>query len=166
VSSSSSSEDAKANLCLKASTSSSVSSNSFTKDDSYYQLLVAFKETHEEANKLAFTNNTLKGLNNWLKIRVKNLEEELDNSKNDFENLDLIYKNSSCKCNSSLCENYKILENKVFYLVKTVDKLTKGKSNFENVLASQNCVFGKSGLGFNPHSKNSGFFKPFNLCTK
>ena len=25
-----------------------------------------------------------------------------------------------------------------------------GKSNFENVLASQNCVFGKAGLGFNP----------------
>jgi len=26
------------------------------------------------------------------------------------------------------------------YLVKTVDKLSKGKSNFETVLASQNCV--------------------------
>jgi len=106
---------------LKASTSSSVSSNSFTKDDSYYQLLEAFKETHEEANKLALTNNKLKGLNNWLKIKLKNLEEELDNSKNDFENLEIIYKNSSCKCNSSFCENCKILENKMFYLVKIVD---------------------------------------------
>jgi len=42
------------------------------------------------------------------------------------------------------CEN---IEKKVHYLVRTVDKLSKGKSNFENVLASQNCVFGR---GFNP----------------
>jgi len=45
--------------------------------------------------------------------------------------------------------------------MKTVDKLSKGKSNFETVLTSQNCVFGKSGLGFNPQSKNSGISKPF-----
>ena len=149
-SSSSSSEDADANLCLKSSISSSVSSTSSSKGDSYYQILKAFKEAHEEANKLALLNNRLKGLNNWLETRVKNLEKELDNSISDFETLDIIYKNSSCKCNSSSCENCKILENKVFYLVKTVDKLTKGKSNFESVLASQNCVFGKSNLGFSP----------------
>jgi len=40
----------------------------------------------------------LKGLDNWLENRVKALEEELDNLKNDFENLELIYKNSSYKC--------------------------------------------------------------------
>ena len=45
--------------------------------------------------------------------------------------------------------------------MKIVDKLSKGKSNFETVLASQNCVFGKSGLGFNPQSKKSGISKPF-----
>jgi len=38
-----------------------------------------------------------------------------------------------------------------------VDKLSKGKSNFENVLASQNCVFGKAGLGFNPQNKQDKF---------
>ena len=43
------------------------------------------------------------------------------------------------------------------YLVNTVDKLSKGKSNFENVLASQNCVFGKAGLGFNPQNKQDKF---------
>ena len=41
MSSSNSSEDAKVNMCLKASTSSSVT----------------FKETHEEANTLAHWNN-------------------------------------------------------------------------------------------------------------
>jgi len=80
---------------------------------------------------------------------------------NDFENLELIYKTSSCEYDSSSCENCKILENKVFYLVKTVDKLTKGKSNFESVLTSQSCVFGKSGLGFYPQNKNSKSSKLF-----
>jgi len=53
-----------------------------------------------------------------------------------------------------ICEN---LEKKVHYLVNTVDKLSKGKSNFENVLTSQNCVFGKAGLGFNPQNKQDKF---------
>jgi len=35
------------------------------KGDNYYQLLVAFKETHEE-DRLALLNNRLKALNNWL----------------------------------------------------------------------------------------------------
>jgi len=49
----------------------------------------------------------------------------------------------------------------MFYLVKIVDKLTKGKSNFEIVLASQSCVFGKSGLGFYPQNKNKESSKLF-----
>jgi len=95
----------------------------------------------------------LKGTNNLLENRVKSLEEELENSKTDFESLEILYKNSSCKCDSPTCENCEILEKKVHYLVRTVDKLSKGKSNFENVLASQNCVFGRAGLGFNPQNK-------------
>ena len=89
-------------------------------------------------------------MNNWLENRVKALDEELENSKTDFENLEMLYKNSSCKCDSLVCENCESLEKKVHYLVKIVDRLSKGKSNFETVLASQNCVFGKVGLGFNP----------------
>jgi len=50
--------------------------------------------------------------------------------------------------------------------VKIVDTISKGKSNLENVLASQKCDFGKSGLGFNPQSKNSGCSKPFSTITK
>jgi len=75
----------------------------------------------------------LKGLTNWLENRIKTLEEELENLKNDFQNLELIYKNSSCKCDLSVCES---LQKKVHYLVKTVDKLSKEKSNFETVLTS------------------------------
>jgi len=42
-----------------------------------------------------------------------------------------------------------------------VDKLSKGQSNFENVLASQNRVFGKAGLGFNLQNKQDKFSKLF-----
>jgi len=42
-----------------------------------------------------------------------------------------------------------------------VDKLSKGQSNFESVSASQNCVFGKAGLGFNPQNKQDRFSKSF-----
>jgi len=47
------------------------------------------------------------------------------------------------------------------YLVSTVDKLSKGKSNFENVLTSQNCFFGSAGLCFNPQNKQDNFSKSF-----
>jgi len=103
----------------------------------------------------------LKELNNWLERRVKTLEEEQEKSKNDFENLEKHCKNSSHVCDSLVCENCENLKKKVHYLVRTVDKLSKGKSNFENVLASQNCVFGKAGLGFNPQNKQDKFSKSF-----
>jgi len=47
-----------------------------------------------------------------------------------------------------------------------VDKLTTGKSNFENVLASHNCVLGKTGLGFYPQSKENGISKPFSSVSE
>jgi len=69
-------------------------------------------------------------------------------------------------CNSKFCENCENLERKIHYLLKTVDKLTTGKSNFENVLASQNCVFGKVSLGFYPQSKENGISKPFSSVSE
>jgi len=111
-------------------------------------------------------NNRLKGMNSWLENRVKTLEEELENSKTDFENLEIVYKNSFCKCDTLFCENCENLEKKVHYLVKNVDKLSKGQSNFENVLASQNCVFGKAGLGFNPQNKQDRFSKSFSKLSE
>jgi len=43
--------------------------------------------------------------------------------------------------------------------LKTLDKLTTGKSNLEDILASQKCVFGKAGLGFYPQSKEKKITK-------
>ena len=93
--------------------------------------------------------------------RFKSLEEELSKTKEDFENLDLVYKNSSCSCESKVCENCENRERKIHYLLKTLDKLTTGKSNFEDVLASKKCGFGKAGLGFYPQSKGNKISKPF-----
>ena len=98
VSSSSSSDDEEVNLYFLASVTSNMSSTSSSKGTTYYQLLDAFNETHDEANRLELPLNQLKGLNNWLENRVKFLEEELSKTKEDFENLELVYKNSSCSC--------------------------------------------------------------------
>jgi len=153
-------------MAKEESASNIVSSNLSINNENNFQLLEAFKETHEEASRLTLLNNQLNSNNNWLKERVKVLEEDLNNSKIDFENLEMIYQNSSCKCDSSVCENCESLQKKVLYLIKTVDKLAKGKSNFEIMLSSQNCVLGKSGLGFNPQSKNSDCLKPFSTITE
>jgi len=134
-------------MAKEESTSSSVSTNSSIDDENYYQLLEAFKETHKEAYRLTLLSIQYKSKNNWMENRVKILEEELNNSKSYFENLEMVYQNSFCKCDSTSCENCESLQKKVHYLMKNVDKLSKGKSNFET-------VFGKSGLGFNPQSKN------------
>ena len=102
------------NLCFmarKEDDSSSVSSSNSSNSENYSQLLQAFQETHEEANRLALLNNRLKEKNNWLENRVKTLEEELENSKTNFENLEISYKNSSCKCDALGCENCENLEN-------------------------------------------------------
>jgi len=146
-------------MARKEDDSSSVSSSNSLNFETYGQLLQAFQETHDEANRLALLNNRLKEKNSWLENRVKSLEEELENSKTDFENLEIIYTNFSCKCDTLVCENCENLEKKVHYLVKTMDKLSKGQSNFENVLASQNCVFGNAGLGFKPQNKQDRFSK-------
>ena len=38
-------------------------------------------------------------------------------------------------------------------LIKTRARFTRGEANLEAVLGSQNCVFGKAGLGYNPSFK-------------
>jgi len=96
-----------------------------------------------------------------LKTESKHWKKNWKIQKIDFENFEIVCKNSSRKCDTLICENCENLEKKVHYLVKTVDKHSKGQSNFENVLASQNCVFGKAGLGCNSQNKQDKFSKSF-----
>jgi len=71
----------------------------------------------------------LKRLNNWLENRIKTLEEELSNSKTDFENLEMIYQNSSYKfVDLRFYENCESLQKNVHYLLKIMDKFSKGQS--------------------------------------
>jgi len=83
------------------SESGQVSTTSSNKCESYFQLLDAFQEIHEEAKRLIFSNNRLKCENNKLKMKITVLENDFSNTNVDFENLELIYKNSSCNCDSS-----------------------------------------------------------------
>ena len=105
--------------------SSDVSSCASLNVENYSELLKAFQETHDEANRLVLSNNRLKDLNSWLEKSVKALEEELEKSKRDFKNLETHCKNSSYKCDTLISENCENLERKVHYLVSTVDKLSK-----------------------------------------
>jgi len=75
-----------------SSSSKSVSSCASLNAENYSQLLQAFKETHEESNRLALSNNRLKGLNNWLEnkvnVRIYGLKREgAELFKRDFRKL-------------------------------------------------------------------------------
>ena len=133
------------------SVSNQVSTSSSNKCESYFPLLDAFLETHEEAKRLALSNNRLKTEKNWLKEKIKVLENDLHKSNADFENLELIYQNSSCRFDFIFCKNCESHKKKVLAsqdcFWKTVDTIAKGNSNLENVLASQDC-FWKIWFGF------------------
>jgi len=79
-------------------------------------LLEAFQETHDEANRLVLSNNRLKELNSWLEKRVKALEEELENSKSDFENLETHCKTLLASVTLSFLKIVKILKGKCIIL--------------------------------------------------
>jgi len=58
---------------------------------------------------------------------------------------------SKCAASSKMKKNYKnfkVMEDNIEYLLKTLSKFTMGRSNLETILGSQNALFGKSGLGF------------------
>jgi len=170
-SSCSSEEQIEANRCLMARRNSEVSSTESSasfNSTNYSTLLHAFQETHEEANKLALSNSRLKGMNNWLENRVKQLEDELLKAKDDFENLEkqLNYAHST-KLNSTKpvdCENCAVLQSKVSYLISTTSKHSMGTANLNALLGSQNCVFEKAGIAYQvgPKGKQklfNNFFK-------
>jgi len=162
--SNSSIESEETNLCFmmkdEGSISDSVSDFSM-ESDNYDQLLVAFKETHDEANRLVVICSKLQNANNVLAPKVKSLEEELHKAKNDLVSLELTCLHASIKT----CEKCKMLEKQVEYLLKTLSNFTKGRDNLETLLRSQNAVFNKNGIDYNPGKKNnvkklSSFFVP------
>ena len=77
-----------------------------TDSENYDQLLIAFKETHDEANRLAVICNKLNKVNRVLEPKVKALEEELHKAKTELVNLELTCLHASIKT----CDNCKKLE--------------------------------------------------------
>ena len=132
-----------------------------TDSESYDHLLIAFKETLDEANILVVICNKLNKVNKVLEPKVKSLEEELHKAKTDLVSLKLTCLHAFIKT----CENCKKLEKQVEYLLKTLSKFTKGRENLETLVGSQNAIFNKNGLGYNPGIKSnvkkmSSFFVP------
>jgi len=125
---------------MKDEESISDSVSEFSMDsDNYDQLLAAFKETHDEADKLVVICSKLQKVNNVLAPKVKTLEEELHKAKTDLVSFELTCLHASIKT----CENCKKLEKQVEYLLKTLSNFTKGRENHESLLGSQNAVFNK-----------------------
>jgi len=162
----SSKDEIEANLCMMAGSDSDVSSTESSasfNSTNYSTLLHAFQETHEEANKLAQSNSRLKGMNNWLENKVKQLEDELLKAKDDFENVEKQLNSAHfSKLNSSKlvdCENCAVLQSKVSYLISTASKLSMGTTNLNALLGSQNCAFEKAGIGYQagPNGKQKLF---------
>jgi len=152
--SSSSTGSEETNLCFMMNDEESISdsiSEFSMESDNYDQLLAAFKETHDEANRLAFIYSKLQNVNNFLAPKVKSLEEELHKAKPDLVSLELSCLHASIKT----CDNYKMLEKQVEYLLKTLSNLTKGRDNLEVLLGSQNVVFNKNGIGYNSGKTNN-----------
>jgi len=113
--------------------SSENSSASFNSTN-YSSLLHAFHETHEEANKLALSNNRLKGLNNWLEARVKELEDEVLQLKTDFDHLEIIYiASSDIDSRSVNCKNRGFIEQGQllnYYYFEALNGYNKSKCHF------------------------------------
>ena len=106
--------------------SSEVSSCASLNEQNYSELLEAFQETHDEANRLVLSNNRLKELNSWLEKRLKTLEDKIEKSKNDFKNLENNFKNASCKCDTLICENCENLRKRFIILLKLWTSFQRG----------------------------------------
>ena len=78
----------------------------------------------------------MKGLDNWLEGRVKELEDEILKVKTDFDHFEMIYKASNdFDSNKPInCENCFVLQKKVNYLITTTSKLSLGTANLNAIL--------------------------------
>jgi len=78
---------------------------------------------------------------------------ELLTLKTDFGNLEMINKfvvsNDFDSSKPTNCEDCVVLKKKVDYLIKTASRLSMGTTNLNAiVLGSENCVFEKTGIGY------------------
>jgi len=92
-SSDSSTESEEENMCFMVNNGESsydLVSNYSNDSESYDHLLIAFKETHDEVNRLVVICNKLRSTNNRLEPKVKALENELNDAKTELVSLELM----------------------------------------------------------------------------
>uniref|UniRef100_A0A151UET3 Retrovirus-related Pol polyprotein from transposon TNT 1-94 n=1 Tax=Cajanus cajan TaxID=3821 RepID=A0A151UET3_CAJCA len=159
------------NLCLmaRADQDTIVSDSDLESNSDYDQLQEAFIQIHKEAMKLDALNSKLKNKLSWYENALIKAEQELEDLKNEHDNLQTILKFNEVHCETSLsskgvCENCKILEKENVDLKIYLTKFTNGNANLNIILGRQRNTFDRSGLGFNqsmnmPLKSEKGVFK-------
>nr|KYP33248.1 Retrovirus-related Pol polyprotein from transposon TNT 1-94 [Cajanus cajan] len=144
------------NLCLMAGADQDtiVSDSDLESNPDYDQLQEAFIQIHKEAVKLDALNSKLKNKLSWYENALIRAEQELENLKNEHENLQTILNFNEAHCETSPsskfdCENCKVLEKENDDLKNSLAKFTKGNENLNIILGKQRHAFDRSGLGFN-----------------
>ncbi|KAL5148396.1 hypothetical protein HKD37_13G035438 [Glycine soja] len=121
----------------------------------FEEVLEAFHEIHEEAQKLVVSNNKLRGNLKWLLDKLASTQSKLDKLKKENEKLVSSYKASNCVCSSTSfnMDDYKSLQNdlekfkkdhykqcmklqtKLSYLKDLFRKMNKEKSDVGHLLS-------------------------------
>nr|KYP31988.1 hypothetical protein KK1_047440 [Cajanus cajan] len=144
------------NLCLMAGADQDtiVSDSDLESNPDYDQLQEAFIQIHKEAVKLDALNSKLKNKLSWYENALIKAEQELEDLKNEHDNLQTILNFNEAHCETSpstkvVCENCKALEKENADLKVTLAKFTNGNANLNIILGKQRNTFDRSGLGFN-----------------
>nr|KYP60843.1 hypothetical protein KK1_023257 [Cajanus cajan] len=132
------------NLCLMAGADQDtiVSDSDLESNPDYDQLQEAFIQIHKEVVKLDALNSKLKNKLSWYENALIRAEQELENLKNEHENLqkNLNFNNAHCEISPSLkvsCESCKVLEKENADLKNSLAKFTNGNANLNIILGKQ-----------------------------
>jgi len=177
TSSDSSSDEEVANVCLMEDSMDDSSTIEETEVNSKFEeVLEAFNEMHEEAQRLPILNKKQKSN---LKLHITKLastQSELDKLRQENEKLVSSHKAVGCVCTSTSLnmDEYKSLQTEfedfkkdhyvkriklkmeLSYLKDVFRKLNKGKSDLNHLLTMQKHTTDKTGLGYN---KQTTFYK-------
>ena len=173
----SSSDEEVANVCLMAKSMDDSSTIEETEVNlEFEEVLEAFNEMHEEAQRHVVLNKNLKSNLKLHIIKLASTQSELDKLKQENEKLVSRYKVASCVCTytSLNMDDYKYLQTEfenfkkdhyakrmklqidLSYLKDLFRKLNNGNSDFNHMLSLQKHTTNKIGLGY---SKQTTFSK-------
>jgi len=135
----------------------------------FEEVLEAFNEMHEEAQRHAILNNKLRSALKFHNTKLSSTQSELEKLRQENEKLVSSYKaTASVSASTSLnMDDYKSLQiefgkfkkdyneermklqTELSYLKDLFRKMNKGKSDLSHLLSVQNHIIDKTGLGYN-----------------